>query len=816
MYEFSPVTDRIKLMRQYVRNRVIEIDTERVINITDSYKKNAKVPPIIKLPLATYDICSKMTCRVEDFEIIVGNIGKNFLGCGMWPDWDASWLWKELEDGTLWHLQDDGLYHRTDSSGVHLTMSKQAIDEFMSVRDFWKDNSVTSNTDSWSPDGMDEIINLNVTAFFPGMERANIASGHLVAGYEKIINVGYGAIRKQAQDWINTHKGNLMGEDMNKFMFYKSATIICDAAISMIRHYGQACFAKAAECLDKTRKDELTKMGEGLMWIAENPVRTFWEACQATIMYQLLLYMEAREPALAFGRFDQYTWPFLKADIEAGRITMLEAQEIVDAFFLKSNCFYRASNPKVAAVTGIGVTYHHTTIGGVNRDTGEDASNPVTYMVLETMGRLLLHDPTISLRINKNTPDKIWDCAIETTRLVGGLPLFQNDDVIIPGIQKELGYDLRDARDYGIIGCQEIVGCGNDYPCGNGIHGKAGLGSHGSILLCALNNGVNPMNGAQGGLKTGYLYDMKSFDEVRAAYKTQFDYLHKWSVTIQNYCEYITMHHAPHAALSISIEGCIESGKDCTSGGAKYNSYGDTATGLATIADSLTTIKYMVFDKKLCTAKDLYDAFMANWEGYEVLRQQILNEVPHYGNDDPYADEQMKWVCDIYYDNCRECYSARAEIYKAGLYGAAAHVVQGADTWATPDGRKAGDPLADATSPAQGRDKNGPTAVFNSICRFEHGKFMDGLALNIRIHPSALSTERAKASLRDMTKAYFKKHGMEVQYNVVSAEVMRAAQKDPEAYRDLVVRIAGYSAYFNELTLAMQNDIISRTENCLI
>ena len=814
MYEFRPTTERIRHMAKLVRDRIIQVDTERVMNVTASYKKNANLPPMIKIPTATYDICSKMTCRVEDFELIVGNIGKHFLGCGMWPEWDASWLWKELEDGSLWDLWDDGLYHRTHISGVHLTMSPEDIETFMSVRDFWKDNTFTSKMDHFAPDGYEEMAAIGVS-YPPERERSNIASGHLVAGYEKIINVGYSTIRKQAQDWIDAHKGNLMGEDMEKYMFYKSAVIVCDAATIMIKHFADACFEKAGACKDPKRKAELIMMGDGLNWISENPARTFWEACQGTMMYQLFLYIDARQPALAFGRFDQYTWPFLKADLEAGRLTMDEAQEIVDAFFLKSNCFYRANNPKLAQTTGIGVTYHHTTIGGVDRDTGEDAANPVTYMVLETIGRLRLHDPTISMRVNKNTPDRLWDCAIETTRLVGGLPLFQNDDVIIPGLMKELDYELRDARDYAIIGCQEIVGCGNDYPCGNGLHGNAGIASHGTVLACALNNGTNPMTGASGGLKTGYLYDMKSFEEVKEAWRAQFNYFHKWSVTMQNYCEYMTIWHCPNAALSISLEGCMEKGQDCVSGGAKYNSYGGTATGLATIADSLTTIKYMCFDKKLCTTRELYDAVMADWEGHEILRQKILAEVPHYGNADPYADEQMKWVCDLYYENCRECYSTRTKYYKAGLYGAASHVVQGYSTWATPDGRKAGTPLADATSPAQGRDLFGPTAVFESICCFEHGHYMDGIALNIRIHPSAVTTEEDKRKLRDMTKTYFEMGGMEVQYNVIGADTMKAAQKDPETYRDLVVRIAGYSAYFIELNTDMQNDLIRRTENSL-
>ena len=257
----------------------------------------------------------------------------------------------------------------------------------------------------------------------------------------------------------------------------------------------------------------------------------------------------------------------------------------------------------------------------------------------------------------------------------------------------------------------------------------------------------------------------------------------------------------------------MENGKDIVCGGAKYNSFGCTAEGLATVADSITTIKYMCFDKKLCTTRELYDAYMANWEGYEPLRQKILSTVPHYGNADPYADEQMKWVVDAYYDICTECYSRRCKIFKGGMYGAASHVAQGYTTWATPDGRKAGTPIADAASPAQGRDCCGPTSVLSSALSFEHGKFMNGLALNIRIHPSALNGEEGIAKLRNLTQTYMDMGGMEVQYNIVSSETMRAAQADPDTYRDLVVRIAGYSAYFNELSLDCQNDLISRTEN---
>ncbi len=329
----------------------------------------------------------------------------------------------------------------------------------------------------------------------------------------------------------------------------------------------------------------------------------------------------------------------------------------------------------------------------------------------------------------------------------------------------------------------------------------------------AINNGKNPFNGEQSSLETGFLYEMNSIEEVRSAVEKMGRYIMRLYITANNYAEYISPYFSTQPALSISMEGCMENGKDCVKGGCKYNSYGGTATGLATLADALSTIKYMCFDKKLVSTRTLYDAVMADWEGYEPLRQQILNEVPHYGNADPYVDEELKWCVDLYYTICKEMYSARSKVYKAGLYGASDHIAQGYFTWATPDGRKFGEPIADAMSPAQSRDKNGPTAVFVSSCCFDHHHYLGGIALNLRMHPTVLSRDDGIAKLRDMTKAYFENGGMEVQYNVVDTDTLRAAQADPGTYRDLVVRIAGYSAYFVELGTDLQNDIIARNEN---
>jgi formate C-acetyltransferase len=815
MYEFRSVTERMKVMHERTRERIYHVDSESTAIITQASKQYESMLPPIKNAMIFKTMCEKFTTRVEDHEILVANRTKYFCGTYIDPRWGGGGMYVAMAENGMWTLGDDGMYHNPPSDELRLVMSKEDMAVLKENAPYWQNRTMNDIAAAWHPESYEEIDRLGVRSFGSGMPIVMMPTGHSTPGYKKILQTGYAAIRKQARDWMDEHDGNLMGEDINKYTFYASVDIVCQGAITYIKRYAQTCYDAAEKCTDPARKAELIQMGDNLMWISENPVKTYWQACQATLLYEHMISLSGVTDIGSFGRFDQYTWPYLKDDLEQGRITMDQAQEITDCFFMKINSFYNGGTGPLTVIIGIGNTYLHTTVGGVDPDTGEDATNPVTYMTLETLGRLSLHDPTVSLRVNKNTPDKLWECAIQVNRMVGGLPLFQNDEVIIPGAMRELGFSLHDARDYALIGCQEVTGSGNDYAGGNGTNPPEAYTQYSTILDMAINDGVNPYNKVQCKIHTGYLYEMNSLDEVKDAFEKIMRYVIKGQVTIQNFAEQLFMRYDQHPILSISMEGCMESGKDVVCGGAKYNSYGCTAVGLATVADSLTTIKYMCFDKKLCTTRELYDAVMDNWQGHEILRQQILNEVPHYGNADPYADMEMKWVVDKYYEICKECYSVRCRIFKGGMYGAADHIAQGYTTWGTPDGRIGGTPIADAASPAQGRDKNGPTAVLMSALSFEQGKFMNGLALNLRIHPSALSREDGIGKLRDITRAYLDQGGMEVQYNIVSAETMRAAQKDPETYRDLVVRIAGYSAYFVELGLDGQNDLINRTENNL-
>jgi len=814
MYTFRPYTDRIARMRDKVRDRVIVADAAKARLQHEAKQKYYNFPPMLQKPYISLHVISNMPIDIREDEYFVGDMGNKGWGAAF----GHMWLMADIEN--TWPIEEDGLHHAPDDDPFY-SHQKLAIhpDDLAELRQIFKEQmSVYGNQipEEWLPDGAREFFALQATDYgkiggFPVM----LPPGHLTPGFQNILKRGYGDIRKQAQDWLDEHEGNVQGDNMGKYMFYKAATVACDGAITMTRRYADLAREKALTAPTAERKAELEKMAAGLDWIAEKPARTFWEALQQVMIYNVFLKVDNDPGVTSMGRFDQYTWPYLKKELEEGTITLDEAQELVDAFFLKINTFYGGGFGKTQQTAGIGHLGQHTTIGGMIPETGEDATNPVSYMVLEAMSRMELHEPTVSLRCSKNTPKEIWECAMATSMRVGGLPLIQNDEVIVPALMQELNFELEDARNFAFIGCQEITGSGNGYPAPNGsAMGHSGI--YWAIgLMMALNNGVNPMNGAKcpDRVCSGHFKDMKSMDEVRAAFEKISDWMLTWSATLNNYTEHEFPRLFPFPNLSISTTGCMESGKDVSEGGAKYNSYGGTATGLATTADSLTAIKYMVFDKKLITADEYMKALLANWEGYEPLRQRILNEVPHYGNADPYADMEMKYVIDLYYNLSRKYSTHRCTTYKCGTFGASDHVVQGEITWATPDGRRTGDPIADASSPAQGRDVNGPTAVFVSSTTFDHSHFMDGMALNLKIHPTALRANDGVTKLIDVTKAYFDQGGMEVQYNVVDAETLRKAQERPDDFHNLVVRIAGFSAYFVDMTTAMQEDIISRAEH---
>ena len=814
MYQFREVSSRMDLLHQKVRNRVIRFSAENALIKTEAYKKFGRAVPAIRRPKIVHEVCEKMTLRVEDEDIIVSNLSPYFCGCNINPQAGGKhWAIACVERGE-WTLQEDGLYHNPESDELRYCIAPEDVEAIRSVADYWSDKTMTSISAAWRPDDWDELARLRCT-HAGGVNMSIGQGGHSTPGFHKLVTTGFGAVRKQAEDWIRENKLCLFGDKMDKYIFYEAVVIACDAAAVLAHRYADACRKKAETAPTEARREELLGMADGLDWIATEPARTFRESVQLQMLYITLLDLAGCGAISSCGRFDYTHGAFLEADLAAGRITIEYAQEIVDNFVLDISRTYGGVSPVFAKILGVGNTYMHTTVGGTDPETGKDSTNTCTFLVLEAVGRMGLHDPTVSLRLTRNSPPEILECAIETTKRVGGLPLYYNDEVLIPAVQKELGCTLEEARNYALIGCQELTIMGCDYACCNGISIPHGSCYYPVIMDMALNDGCNPMNKEQSEIHTGFLYEMENMEQVKEAYIKMARYVMDRYAAINCFCEYVIAWELPQVFLSIFFEGCMEKGKDIVQGGAKYTEFGGTATGLATVADSLCTIEYACFDKKICTTRELYDAFMADWVGYEELQQRLIAEVPHFGNGDPYADKWMTFATHSYYDLCMELSSKYAKYYRAGLYGASDHVGQGYVTWATPDGRKAGTPIADAASPCAGRDLNGPTAVLNSSVCYDHGKFMNGVCLNLRFHPKALEREDGNAKLASLIRSYMDQGGAEVQFNIVSAETMRAAQATPEEYRDLVVRIAGYSAYFVELSHDCQESLIARTENNL-
>jgi len=802
MYKLSPLTDRVARIREKYRTTRPSICTARYRIVTEFYQENPQLQGILKRAKNFKSICEKLPVLINEDEVIVGWQAAKYRACALYPETSFSWFLDELKAGTI-PLRDVDPYD----------IDPEDVEYILSTGDFWRKECLSAKVDEYIPPGYHKAAGNGVTTF--GVkDTCTSPIGHFTANFEKAMRKGFGAIKAEAQQKMDKLEGVLFGNNVEKYNFYRAVTIVCDGMITLSRRYGQECERLAAIEQNPARKKELLEMADCLNWIMANPCRSFHDALQCMFLYQIGLCLDAQQHGISFGRVDQYLGSFYEADIAQGRISHSRAQELLDLFYLKVAEMNKIW-PYFATLSGPGYTSGQLmTIGGVTRD-GKDATNPVSFMMLQSAGRLVLHDPPQSLRIHKGTPPELWEAAVETTRIAGGVPTFENDDVIIPALMAR-GLPLESARNYCLIGCVEPQGCGDEWACpgGNGTEAFFNLAN---AFLLAINNGCNPMpdrhgkRSGQTGLPTGYLYEMETFDQVLDAVKKQIEYFAAWHVSLVNTFEYVASEHMQLPLLSATIDGCMESGKDVMKGGAKYNSTGNAAIAIGNITDSLAVVKHMVYDKKLISARELYDAIMSNWEGKEDLRQTILNEAPHYGNDNEYVDVFARWVSDVYGNAINSATGPRGR-WAAGLFPVTAHVLFGMFTGATPDGRKAGEPLSDGISPVQQLDRNGPTAIIKSVSAIDQKKFSNGTLLNMRFHPSALSNETGKEKLIALIKTYFALGGMELQFNVVSAKTLKDAQANPKDYRDLVVRIAGFSAYFVELYKASQDDIIKRTE----
>lgn len=809
MYVLKPMTERVKRTRERYRTTVPKICIARYKLITEFYQAHPELTGNLRRAYAMKHIFDNIPLRVEDDDIIVGAQGTTFRSCALYPEYGIGSLAMEIKTGNVTSRKYDP-YLIDEEDGKYV----------METAPYWQKMSLMNAVSAYKMEGFKPHDGSGTTTHSYGGFGSSGPVGHFVTGYNRAVRKGFGAIKAEADAKIaQFEEEGVMGKTVEQYYFYKSISIVCEGMINLTKRYAKKVEEMAAAETRPERKAELERMAECLNWTMEKPARNFLEAVQCLFMYQTCLALEGNMHGMSWGRIDQYLGDFYDRDIQNGTLTPEYGQEILDMFYLKvaeMNKFWGDGGEY--GIPGY-TSGQLITLGGQTPD-GKDATNAVTFMCLQCAGRLVLHDPPQAVRFHKGTPDELWEAAIQTTRICGGVPSMENDEVIIPALL-DRGLSLESARNYAAIGCVEPGGCGDEWPACGGT-GAASYFNMANALWLGINNGINIMPGRFGGAKepqqtglsTGYLKDFTTMQQVLDGYKAQTEFFVKWHVALTNNFEYIAREVMPLPVVSATMDGCMEKGADVMWGGAKFNSTGLAGVGIGNVADSLQMIDHLCFNEKTkrCTPAELYDALVNDWAGHEALLDYVRNEAPHYGNGDPEADKYADYAAQCFADAINSSTGPRGR-WSAGLYPVTTNVAFGRSTAATPDGRHRSDALADGISPVQQMDKNGPTCVLVSTGSINQRNYPNGTLLNMKFSPSCLNGADGIEKLKQLLKTYFFDFlGMEVQINVVSTDTMRDAQAHPENYRDLVVRIAGFSVYFVEMHRTGQNDLISRTE----
>jgi formate C-acetyltransferase len=579
-----------------------------------------------------------------------------------------------------------------------------------------------------------------------------------------------------------------------------------DAVMRFAERHAERAREMAAHESNPDRRAELTKIAEVCRRVPAHAPRDFWEALQAYWFIHLGVISELNTwDSFCPGRLDQHLEPFYEKGLAERTLTRDKAKELLECFWVKFN--NQPAPPKVgvtAAESGTYTDFANINNGGLKAD-GSDGVSEVTYLILEVIDEMRLLQPSSNLQLSKKSPDRFLKRGLEIVRQGWGQPSIFNADLVVEELLRQ-GKSIEDARGGGTSGCVETGAFGKE------AYILTGYFNITKVLEVTLNNGFDPRTGKRLGLATGDPRKFSSFEELFGAFRKQLDRFIEIKVKGNNIIERIYARHMPAPFLSLLIDDCIAKGRDYNDGGPRYNTTYIMGVGPGSCTDSLAAIRCHVFDRKDLTMAELLDALAANFEGHEKTRQVLLNKTPKYGNDDEYADALLAELFNAFYDEVNGRKNTKGGCYRVNYLSTTCHVYFGSVTGATPDGRRAYEPLSDGISPVQGADRRGPTAVLKSAARMDHAR-TGGTLLNQKFTPQLLEGEEGIDKLAHLVRSYFKLDGHHIQFNVVTAETLRAAQQNPEKYRDLIVRVAGYSDYFCDLTTALQNEIIARTEH---
>lgn len=783
------ITDRIKRLKERYNELSWGVSAERAIAFTESWKKTEGEPVLIRRAKGFAHVLDCAYINIQPDELIVGTITERDRQAPLFPEMDVKWLEDEL-------LNDSNEHN-------DLQMSEETANKLREILPYWRGKTLKDYILKGLPQ---RTMDARCDMLFNLSMHEDSGLGHLIPDFETFMSLGLSELKAQYREKLDQCRINLP-EEYIRSLFYEACIIYLEAISRYILRHSMAVKERATQESNPERKAELEKIALILDNISEKPANTFHEATQFLWFLQALIQLETNGSSVSIGRFDKFMAPYYYADIKTGRTSPEKVQELIDCLYLKLAGIFKA-RPASRKSLQSGITrYQNLTIGGVDEN-GRDCTTPLSYMCLTAREHCNTVDPQLSMRVHSRTPLSLLRRAVEVVKSGGGHPAFYSDDVIIPSLLNR-GVPLYIARDYSIVGCVEIAFIG--------LWGRldGGYTNMPKVMELAICDGAGVPR--RGNFKpVNDLLEINNFEDFYNLYADILEDVVQQQAVENNLIDMIHEQHIPHIMCSLLTPGCMESGKDVTSGGAKINWTTPMGVGLANVTNAMYVIRKLVYEEKRFSLKQFYQILKLNWEGNESLRQQILH-FPKYGNDEDDVDKLAARVVETYYRAVEKQRNHRNSSFYPALYSLTSNVPLGWATAATPDGRREGEPLAEGISPMHGSDINGPTAVLKSVSKIDWLPATGGIILNQKFNPRFLKSEIELDHFIGLIQTYLNiLKGLQIQFNVVSREELLAAQENPKKHQDLIVRVTGYSARFIELSKAVQDDIIARTEHTRI
>jgi len=802
------LSPRIKAHKNALVNIVKPpVCTERAQHYTEAYRENMDKPLAVRRAVALAHHLAARTVWIKHDELIVGNQASQVRAAPIFPEYTVSWIEKEIDD-------------LADRPGAGFAVSEENKRVLHDICPWWRGQTVQDRCYGMFTAEQKALLDTGIIK-----AEGNMTSGdaHLAVNFPLLLEQGLDGLREIVA--ARRARINLtVLDDLHGEQFLKAIDIVLQAVSAHITRFADEARQMARSEPREGRRDELLQIAENCDVIAHEPPKTFWQALQLCYFIQLILQIESNGHSVSFGRMDQYLYPWYRRDVELEQsLSREQALELLHGCWLKLlevNKIRSGSHSKASAGSPL---YQNVTIGGQNLVNGvaTDAVNPLSYAILESCGRLRSTQPNLSVRYHAGMSDDFLDACVQVIRCGFGMPAFNNDEIVIPEFIK-LGITPEDAYQYAAIGCIETaVGGKWGYRC----TGMSFI-NFARVMLAAMEGGRDATSGTvflpqEQALSKG---NFRHFDDVMAAWDRQIRYYTRKSIEIEYVVDTMLEENVPDILCSALVDDCIERAKSIKQGGAKYDWVSGLQVGIANLGNSLAAVKTLVFDQGVIGQQQLAQALADDFEGltHEQLRQRLINGAPKYGNDDDAVDTLLTRAYQTYIDEIKLYHNPRygrgpvGGNYYAGTSSISANVPFGAATMATPDGRKATTPLAEGASPSSGTDHLGPTAVISSVGKLPVGSILGGVLLNQKLNPATLDNDSDRQKLMLLLRTFFEVHkGWHIQYNIVSRETLLEAKKHPDQYRDLVVRVAGYSAFFTALSPDAQDDIIARTEHSL-